>query len=257
LNGYRMVITDLDKTLLRSDETISPYTLSVLRRCNATGVKIVFATNRSYRRVLGFLDDAPCDAVVCHKGAAVYVGGEKLTDLCIQTETAQRLLRGLNDRYPHMPLIADSDETLFANIDVAAVFPGLVAVQTDFHTLPGRPVEIVSAGIDCDETLEELRTFLPEGLYAQKLHDRFIFIMEKRATKQNALELLSARLGINLKKAVCFGDDRGDIEMLSAAGRGVAVQNAGDAVKAAADDVTEENDKDGVAHYLEKLLFGE
>jgi Predicted hydrolases of the HAD superfamily len=254
LNRFKLLVTDLDKTLLRSDGSISPYTLSVLRRCRAQGVRIVFATNRSYRRVTGFLAYAPCDAVVCHKGAAVYVGNRKMTDLCIQKETASRVLRGLNDRYPQMPIIADSDERLFANIDVSRVWPGLSAVQTDFSDFPGWPVEIAYAGIDGDTTLDDLRGFLPEELVAQKLRDRFIFIMNRRATKLNALLLLSAELEIGLEEAVCFGDDIGDIEMLRAAGVGVAVENAVSAVKAAADAVTQENDKDGVARYLEKLL---
>lgn len=57
------------------------------------------------------------------------------------------------------------------------------------------------------------------------------------------------------RKAVYFGDDNDDIESIRNCGTGVAVSNAVDEVLAAADFITESNDTDGVAQYIEKHLL--
>jgi len=72
------------------------------------------------------------------------------------------------------------------------------------------------------------------------------------ATKEQALVAAAAALGISLAEVAAFGDDANDIAMLSACGHGVAVANAIDAAKAAADDVCDDCDEDGVARWIEK-----
>jgi hydroxymethylpyrimidine pyrophosphatase-like HAD family hydrolase len=74
-------------------------------------------------------------------------------------------------------------------------------------------------------------------------------------TKATGLAALGERLGIGPADVLAFGDMPNDVPMLLWAGRGVAVANAHPAAKAAADDQTLSNVDDGVAAYLERLLF--
>lgn len=63
------------------------------------------------------------------------------------------------------------------------------------------------------------------------------------------------RLGAGWRDTIAFGDDRNDLPLLARAGRAIAMGDALDAVKRAADEVTASNDDDGVAHWLERHLL--
>ena len=80
-----------------------------------------------------------------------------------------------------------------------------------------------------------------------------IEISDSAATKGDAMMWLAERLGIDREQIVTFGDSENDITMIKMAGTGVAMGNALDEVKAAADAVTQTNDDDGVAIYLENI----
>jgi hydroxymethylpyrimidine pyrophosphatase-like HAD family hydrolase len=73
-------------------------------------------------------------------------------------------------------------------------------------------------------------------------------------TKAAGLAWVAARLGVPAERVVAFGDMPNDLPMLAWAGRAVAMANGHPSVLAAADDVTEHTDRDGVAIYLERLL---
>ena len=85
---------------------------------------------------------------------------------------------------------------------------------------------------------------------------KLLQFMSGEATKWNGILAMLDADGIAPEEAICFGDDHDDIEPLRRCGRGVAVANALDIVKEAADDLTLSNDEDGVAVYLEALLRG-
>lgn len=76
----------------------------------------------------------------------------------------------------------------------------------------------------------------------------------KSTTKEKAIKKILLLLSIAREDIIAFGDDYTDIGMLRLCGKGVAMGNAIDAVKQIADDIAEENDHDGVAKYLEKIL---
>ena len=79
----------------------------------------------------------------------------------------------------------------------------------------------------------------------------------KTTSKARALEELGKILGVEREEMMSFGDSPNDIPMIKAAGIGVAVGNAKDSVKEAADYVTLSNDEAGVARAVEKFVFGE
>ena len=74
------------------------------------------------------------------------------------------------------------------------------------------------------------------------------------ATKEKAIEALSRQLGIPLSQIAAFGDDFNDIGMLKVCGTGIAMDNAIEEVKKAADQVCESNEADGVAKWMEEHL---
>jgi Cof subfamily protein (haloacid dehalogenase superfamily) len=82
-----------------------------------------------------------------------------------------------------------------------------------------------------------------------------IEIMSKGISKGNAVKILGDIYGISKDEIICIGDSENDISMIEYAGLGIAMANATDDLKAAADYVTDTNDNDGVAKAIEKIVF--
>ena len=79
--------------------------------------------------------------------------------------------------------------------------------------------------------------------------------MSRKATKWNGIRTVLEQIGLSPDDAVYFGDDEDDLESLSQCGQGIAVANAIDKAKTAADRITASNDEDGAARYIEKYLL--
>lgn len=105
-----------------------------------------------------------------------------------------------------------------------------------------------------DDAANELNII--EGLSAVRSGPRVLALKAKGISKASALKQLVNEWGIPLEKVVAFGDEVNDIDMLKAAGLGIAMGNADPEVKRYADCVTLSNDEDGVAVKIEEL-FGE
>lgn len=257
MNQIRMIVTDLDRTLLRTDKSISPYTRAVLRACQSRGLKVVFATARPLRKARQFLAQVPADAAIVHNGAATFLDGKLIERRGIDPAVARGILLAIARDFPQATLSAEIGDTLYANFDVPAIWDWnqAAAVRTDFSDLPNCPADKLIVGVSSVADMERFSAYLPENLYIQMSDSRLGMIMRRDATKQGALAALCARFGIEIGQAVAFGDDYNDMEMQRACGVGVAMANALCEVKAAADAVCESNDRDGVARWLEENLL--
>lgn len=71
----RLIVTDLDRTLLRNDKSISEYTVEILNRCREAGYYIAFATARAENGMVRFIDAIKPDAIISSGGAVISVNG--------------------------------------------------------------------------------------------------------------------------------------------------------------------------------------
>jgi HAD superfamily hydrolase (TIGR01484 family) len=69
----KMIVTDLDGTLLRRDKKISDFSASILNRCVERGIRLVFATARPKRAINHFLKNIPVNTFILHNGAVIYM----------------------------------------------------------------------------------------------------------------------------------------------------------------------------------------
>jgi Cof subfamily protein (haloacid dehalogenase superfamily) len=84
-------------------------------------------------------------------------------------------------------------------------------------------------------------------------HENGVDVVPNNGSKAATLQFLADRVGIKHENVIAFGDGRNDLEMLAKAGIGVAMGNGADYVQAAADMVTDTNERDGIAKALKKL----
>ena len=252
-NGIRMVVTDLDGTLLKDDKTISAYTESVIARLRASGVRFALATARPIRSVRGFLPRFDFDGAVYHNGAVVEAGGRRLSGFGI--EEPWDVVRAVLAADPAARVAVEADDVLFGNFDTRTVWPGVTCVRTDdFREIESLTADKLIVGARTPKEAEALERLLPEALYAQISENVIAMIMNRQATKVNGIQMLARAWGVDMSEIVAFGDDYNDEDMLRRCGVGVAMANALDEVKAAADAVCLSNEEDGVARWLETYL---
>ncbi|KRB48177.1 Cof-type HAD-IIB family hydrolase [Terrabacter sp. Root181] len=261
----RLVATDLDGTLLRSDGAISPRTRAALRDVESAGIGVVFVTARPPR----WLD--PLADAVGGDGTVISANGAFDYDVRTRTVIASYPL----ERALLLEIVAD----------LRAAVPGIgfsAELRDGVHTEPNYPelhprwvpADLVPAPIDDlppEAVVGKLlaRTdHLPEEevipRVAEVLGDRALVqhsgtgglaeISAPGVTKAAGLVRWCGRADIRAEDVWAFGDMPNDIPMLEWAGVGWAVANAHPDVRAAATRTCASNDEDGVARTLEWAL---
>ncbi len=251
MQDIKMVVTDLDGTYLRDDKTISEYTKDVIGRIRAKGIKFVIATARPVRAVRDWLPDVQYDAGAFHNGAVVMEGEHRIGGKGI--EQATRLIVRILQKQPQAHIAAEVNDWLYANFDAQTIWPGIEYTATiDFAEIEGMTADKVIIEAHSIEEMEQYQEYLSEELYLRLSENVIAMIMNKEATKSGSIRMLAERYGFSMEQVVAFGDDYNDMDMLQVCGRGVAVANALEAVKAVADEVCDSNNEDGPAKWLER-----
>ena len=247
----KMIVADLDGTLLRSDKSVSAYSAEVFNRCRELGIKVVFATARPIRAVKMLETGIICDGVVYHNGAVISMGDEIIKS-GIPSETAKRLLL----QVLHLAdCAAEINDKLYANFDADRLWTYSNHTLTDFTDIPSVPADKLIFITADNAKIAELESMFNDDLYWEIADNELIMVMNKNARKLNGIRIIAERLGVDLSEIAAFGDDYNDIELLCACGMGVAVENAIEEAKSAANFICDGNDSDGVARWLEAHIL--
>jgi len=164
-------------------------------------------------------------------------------------------LQSINRDFPGNTLSVEIDDILYANFDVSTVWNNTESVQSDFTDLPDEYADKIIIGVSSFDEIDAFSKYLTEDLYIEMSDGKLGLIMNRKATKWEAVKLLANHFNISTDEVVAFGDDYNDISMLHECGIGIAVDNALDEVKAVADYNCDTNDNDGVAKWLEENVL--
>lgn len=259
----RLVATDLDGTIVRSDGTISARTVRALARVEQAGALLVLVTGRPPRWMHEIA------VAVNHRGVAICANGALVYDLHTETVLRSRLIEP--------QVIAEAVERLrqlvpefrFA-VEYATgfVFEARYNLgRWDAEALGGRPVDgetlVSRAGTKLlafhpsaqpDPLVEKAEKAVGDLVTVTHSSGRGLVEMSAQGvTKASALAELCAEQGVLPGEVVAFGDMPNDLPMLTWAGAAYGVANAHPEVLNAVDHTTESNDDDGVARVLERL----
>jgi len=259
-----LVAIDVDGTLMRIDGTIAPRVRDAITAVRAAGHHVVLATGRSVISAGPIAQDLGLThgPAVCSNGAvtvrmdpAAERGYEVVDMITFDPGPALRIVRA------ELPDAAYAVEDVGRGFFVSKPFPPNeiegVHVVVDFEhlcTLPATRVVIRSPEHTQDDFHELVERI---GLHEVSYSVGWVAWLDlnpKGVTKATGLEEVRQRLGVRAERTVAIGDGRNDLEMLAWAARGVAMGNADDVVRAAADEVAPPLADDGVAAVLESLL---
>ncbi|MBQ9608673.1 MAG: HAD family phosphatase [Lachnospiraceae bacterium] len=253
----KLLLFDLDGTLLRTDKTVSNRTLEMLERCRNMGYLVGIVTSRSEQNSLSFLGRLKPDILITSGGALVKSGDEYIYKAIFSKERTCKLIQTARDICGiDTEITIDTLDTHYWNykIDPKELDQSWGdSVWTDFIDFAEESLKMCVEIFD-DGKAQQLIDIL-DDCDSIRFSDGFWYKFTlKGVTKENSIEIACRKLGINTSDVIAFGDDYADIGMLKMAGIGVAMGNAIDEVKLSADVVIETNDNDGIALYLEKLL---
>jgi len=262
MRNTKMIVTDLDRTLLRGDKTISGYTKTVFDNCRESGFLIVFATARPERATRQWQMDRASCYVIANNGATITHGGNEIRNTLISEATKNGIIEQCLRDKNITGICVETGGFLYSNDNDHSSWgtaytedAGWNLVYNDFsapvaEAICKLSVECADSGVVLGivQNYPELRVFPNNGEYWHQ-------ITHKSASKYNAVEYLSHITGIAPGDVIAFGDDYNDVEMLKKCGFGVAVGNAVAAAKEAADFVCGTNDDDGVAKFIDTHLL--
>ena len=258
-----LYVSDLDGTLLTSEQTLSEYTAKTVNSLSEQGLMFSYATARSYATssivASGLCGSLP---VIVYNGTFILENGSKkrLLENYFSHGEASEILDVLHENGVH-PIV-------YAYINGEEKFSYVPHESTEgflnIRRGDGRDNPTDACNLLCGEVFHFSCIDLPERLYPayEKLSQKYPCVYYKEqysgdmwleihpigATKANAVVRLKEMLGCD--KVVCFGDGKNDIPMFMASEECYAMANASDELKSIATAVIDSNDNDGVAKWL-------
>ncbi len=266
----KLIATDLDGTLVRSDDTVSAYSHEVLRRVRAAGIPIVGVTGRGPRIIELCRHDIPeADYLVLAQGARVVDLTDPAGPVNLRTVTVPgAMILGVIEALeavvgPLSVMVEARDEPgapLWGESHPAWRYPDALEHRSRADALAGPVLKAFahSPRYEPDELMAIARELTPaDGVTVTQAGLGYIEICPPGVSKATGLAVIADLLGVDPRDVLVFGDMPNDLPMFGWAGWSrVAVAGAHPEVRALADELTLSNDEDGVAVYLDRLLSG-
>ncbi|WP_405556981.1 Cof-type HAD-IIB family hydrolase [Streptomyces canus] len=260
---YRLIATDLDGTLLRSDESVSRRTRDALAAATAAGAVHIVVTGRGARWTRHVLDDLGYDGLaVCAQGAQVYDAGEHrlLTSVTLDRQLAGVALAKIEAEVGPLYLAAsrdglDGDVMVGPGYAVTGALPSTPFTDaSDLWAAPLNKIYIQHPELSDDELAQAAVRAAGGFVTVAMAGQGIVELLPLGLSKATGLSLAARRLGVKAADTIAFGDMPNDLPMFAWASYGVAMADAHEELKAVADEVTSSNEEDGIAVVLERLL---
>ncbi|HEX6197888.1 MAG TPA: Cof-type HAD-IIB family hydrolase [Jiangellaceae bacterium] len=252
-----LIALDVDGTVLGFDGSLSPSVTHAVRRARDAGITVAIATGRSMHSTLPVCWSLGLDngyAVSSNGAVVVDVGTRTAVD--VSTFDPTESVRFFADHVPDALLAV---EQLGVGYLVTGEFPpgeldGEIVVVSHDELLTGPVTRLVARmpNGNREEFFELAHAAGLRGVDYAIGYSAWIDFMPEGVSKASGLAAMCDRLGVAAADVLAVGDGHNDMEMLAWAGRGVAMGQAPDDVKAVADDVCPPVEADGVA-----VLLGE
>ncbi|UQS86925.1 sugar-phosphatase [Nicoliella spurrieriana] len=264
----KLIAIDIDGTLVDDNKVLREPTKQAIAAARAKGVKVVLCTGRPISGAEKYIDELSItgadEYVITFNGASVQdangkvIANHTLTyDDFVDTEALSRKF-GVNYQFENTEAIVALNRDLSRHSVYEST---IVRLPIQFRTpeeikpdvsitkgmLIGTPEQITNAK-------EQMPKAISDRLYVVQTEPFFLEFLHKDISKGNALKELSAKLDLKPENIMAIGDQGNDLSMIKFAGLGVAMGNAIEDNKAAAQFVTKRNVDDGVAYAINKFV---
>lgn len=259
----KLFATDMDGTFLRDDMSYDREKFAQLHeKMVAQNKRWVVASGNQYYQLKSFFTDYPDTIYVAENGAYVRDLKQIYALHAYLPEQVAAILAKLT-AIPKLQILVCGQKSAYA---LKTMAPERVANMRHYYyhldlvdTYAEIDDQIIKFALSCPpdqttEIVEQLRVELQGLAEPTSSGHGDIDVIQIGVHKAAGLSELGVQLGIDLSEMCAFGDGGNDLEMIREVGTGVAMANAQAEVKAVADDVTGDNNQQGVLQFLEKAL---
>lgn len=265
----RLVVTDLDRTLLRADGSVSAATREALDLARTAGARVVIATGRPPRWVQAPAEAAGHDGlVVCANGGSIYdpSSGQIVRHEPIESVDVAVLIAVLSKAIPGVRFASESGfvfrgerqyleilgRDLWEDVEIVGEAIELGAWPATKLIVRHRDLRSGALAAEVEPVLERLAL---DGVGATLTTSGVDLVELSRVgvSKLSAIRYLATEWGIRREETIAFGDWWNDLELVRWAGTGVVVANGHPEVLAQADVIAPANGEDGVAVVLQAI----
>lgn len=272
MKTVKLIALDLDGTIIREDQTISPEDRNAIARAQKAGVAVVIATGRIFPTAGHWIRKLNITTpVICCNGAEIREGGKTVLCSPIDKEQLQKAYWAM-EKYDTQRYVFCGDhiycikglyhEALFSKWNFGIEGSGLIVHCKDYNEISakvgGGAVKLLVCTRDESRHSEMIREIKALSSFDIVMGEALNFeLTPKGVNKGAALSTLAQSLGVELENTMAIGDSLNDFEMIRTAGLGVAMGNSMPELFKIADDVTLPIQKNGVAAAIGKHVFGE
>ncbi len=267
LHDYKLIIFDIDGTLVGKDHMLDPFTKEVLFRLRKEGYPFTLATGKNLPATKSLADELEIELplILVNGGILQTRHEEMLSKTTLPVDITRQVIEICEVRGKDLVIYIDNGIYIKAmNENIFPVYSNVVSGLFEI----GEWDAIMSKLADANKCLV-VDSFVRENLiemgkvFEKALKGRvdilhsstyLVEVMPKGVTKVTGIRKLAENMGIPMDKIMAFGDFNNDAEMLAAAGLGIAVENASPSAKAAADLVIGSVEEHGPAEFLKELL---
>lgn len=256
--NVRAIFIDMDGTLLTASNNISHRNMEAIHRLNYQGVKVFLATGRHYEVTAPYHKEIGLETpMICLNGAAIH---DAETGKVIQMKTVQ-----LNEERFHQLTAENHCHVVIHTLN--GLYCNETNEEIDYWTkvgqIPPRYIgdlrkanyqDVLKYSVITGEPSPQISALFKNEAEVINWNNGFELVAPN-ISKWSAIKSLLRTYQISRSEVVAIGDGPNDIEMLRHVGTGVAMGNAGKAVKAAADFVTGHHENDGLAEFIERYLL--
>ena len=261
----KLVVSDVDGTIVQPDKSLSPGTIAAAARLQAAGVKLAVVSARPPRGMTYITETLKLEAPYAGFNGGMLVGpdGNTVEWNPAPPELVQRAL----DLYAENGVDAwlfTQNEWLVRDPAGAYVDRERITVKfnervvDDFTPYIGQVGKLVGVSKDFDKLGQierELQGIVGDNASALRSQTYYLDLPHKHANKGYAVRALARHLGLDLSEVATLGDMVNDVPMFRVAGFSVAMGNGSDDAKAAATTITGANDHEGWADAIDKLIL--
>lgn len=265
---YQLIAMDLDGTLSNDQKIITEKTKAALMAAQEKGIRLALASARPSPGLFRERDVLQMQSyggiLMSYNGGRIVdaATGEVLFETAMDMEQTRQVLRFL-ESLPVTPILDDGVQFYVTDkngykVDYECRNNNMVCQEVEnlADFLHFAPIKILMSADPekIREIQQEIARNLPEDLTVVQTAPFYLEVIPACINKGQGIRDICQVLGMTPEQVIAFGDAQNDIPMLQAAGMGVAMGNATQAVKEAANYVTLSNNEDGIAAALEKLL---
>lgn len=275
LMKYKMLVMDMDGTLLSNDKNISERNKQAIKKAADMGVKVAICTGRVFASARVFGDMIGVSTpIIASNGAYIR---EKDKDEVIYAkplgEDNARAIAALSHKYGIYSHFFSWD-TLYTEemVYTAAQYnkwnSGLTAdrkvkieivKRDEWDELFRKNYDSILKCVVADEDIEKLKAMKTEACkydieVTSSWYNNFE-VMSKGVSKGRAVSVLAGFYNLDRSEVICIGDNDNDISMIEYAGLGIVMKNGTDGAKAKSNFITLSNEEDGVAYAIEKFIL--